>query len=62
MIILDTHIWIWWNHNDSKLTKNHREFINQERAFGLGICSISLIEISRLVSQNKLILPIPLQE
>lgn len=62
MIILDTHIWIWWNHNDQRLTQNHRQVINQERENGLGVCSISLIEISRLVSQNKLIIPIPIQE
>jgi PIN domain nuclease of toxin-antitoxin system len=62
VIILDTHIWIWWNHNDSKLTPPYKEAINQQRAYGLGICSISLIEITRLVTLNKLILPCSLQE
>lgn len=62
MIILDTHIWVWWNHNDPKLTTNHSKVINQERSNGLGICSISLIEISRLVTQNRLIIPCSLQE
>ncbi len=62
MIILDTHIWVWWNHNDLKLTSNHHEAINKERPLGLGISSISLIEITRLVTQNRLILPCTLQE
>ncbi|MGK7926782.1 MAG: type II toxin-antitoxin system VapC family toxin [Spirulina sp.] len=62
MIILDTHIWVWWNHNDPKLTLNHQEAIDRERPNGLGICSISAIEISRLVAANKLILPCPIQE
>lgn len=62
MIILDTHIWVWWNHHDSKLTSNHREEINKERPSGLGISSISLIEITRLVTQNRLIIPCSLQE
>ena len=62
MIVLDTHIWVWWNHNDSKLTTPHREAINRERPHGLGVCSISLLEISRLVTQNKLILPCSIQE
>ncbi|MEH1849441.1 MAG: type II toxin-antitoxin system VapC family toxin [Nostoc sp.] len=62
MIILDTHIWVWWNHNDSKLTLGQREAINRERPHGLGVCSISLLEISRLVTQNKLILPCSIQE
>ncbi len=62
MIILDTHIWVWWNHNDSRLTPTHHEVIKRERTHGLGICSISLLEISRLVTYNKLIIPCPLQE
>lgn len=62
MIILDTHIWVWWNHHDSKLTNAHHEAINKERPHGLGICSISLLEISRLVAQHKLILPCTLTE
>lgn len=62
MIVLDTHIWVWWNHNDSRLTPAYYEIINRERPYGLGVCSISLIEISRLLRQNKLILPCPLQE
>ncbi|MEH2409172.1 type II toxin-antitoxin system VapC family toxin [Nostoc sp.] len=62
MIILDTHIWVWWNHNDSRLTPPHREAINRERPHGLGVCSISLLEISRLVTQNKLIIPCSIQE
>ncbi|MGF1672116.1 MAG: type II toxin-antitoxin system VapC family toxin [Rivularia sp. (in: cyanobacteria)] len=62
MIVLDTHIWVWWNHNDPRLTPLHKEVINKERPHGLGVCSISLIEISRLVTQNKLIIPCPVQE
>lgn len=62
MIILDTHIWVWWNHNDSKLISNLDKIINEERSNGLGVCSITLIEISRLVTQNRLILPCSLQE
>jgi PIN domain nuclease of toxin-antitoxin system len=62
VIVLDTHIWVWWNHNDSRLTTSHQEAINKERPHGLGVCSISLIEISRLVTENKLIIPCPVQE
>ena len=28
MIILDTHIWIWWVDNNSRLTQRQRELIN----------------------------------
>ncbi|MDJ0845712.1 type II toxin-antitoxin system VapC family toxin [Crocosphaera sp.] len=62
MIILDTHIWVWWNHHDSRLTNHYQDIINQQRLQGLGVCSISLIEISRLVSKKRLILPCSIQE
>lgn len=28
IIILDTHIWIWWVDNNSRLTQRQRELIN----------------------------------
>jgi PIN domain nuclease of toxin-antitoxin system len=62
MIVLDTHIFVWWNQNDSKLTNYHRQVIEQEREYGLGISTISLIEIARLVSVGRIILPLPIQE
>ncbi|NEQ66587.1 MAG: type II toxin-antitoxin system VapC family toxin [Symploca sp. SIO2D2] len=62
MIVLDTHIFVWWNQNDPKLTSYHREVIEQERPNGLGVCTISLIEIARLVSAGRIILPLSIQE
>ncbi|MEO0015201.1 MAG: hypothetical protein RLZZ535_3590 [Cyanobacteriota bacterium] len=62
MIVLDTHIFVWWNQNDFKLTNYHREVIEREREYGLGISTISLIEIARLVSVSRIILPLPIQE
>ncbi|WP_293131396.1 PIN domain-containing protein [Okeania sp. SIO3I5] len=62
MIVLDTHIFVWWNQNDPKLTSYHREIIKRERPDGLGISTISLIEIARLVKVGRIILPLPIQE
>lgn len=62
MIILDTHIWVWWNQNDPRLTSNQREAIERERPYGLGVCTISLLEIVRLVRGGRLILPCQVQE
>jgi PIN domain nuclease of toxin-antitoxin system len=41
MIVLDTHIFVWWNQQDPKLTNYHREVISRERTNGLGICTLS---------------------
>ena len=62
MIFLDTHIFVWWNQNDPKLTSYHRDVIKNERPNGLGVCTISLIEIARLVSAGRIILPLPIEE
>ena len=62
MIILDTHIWFWWNQDSPRLTEFQKELIENSRQDGIGISSISLIEISRLVDRGRLILPKPLNE
>ena len=62
MVVLDTHIFVWWNQQDPKLTSHHFDIIERERRNGLGICTISLIEIARLVSVGRIILPVPIQE
>lgn len=62
MIILDTHIWLWWNQDSPQLTDFQKEVIENSRKEGIGISSISLIEISRLVERGRLFLPKTLGE
>ncbi len=62
MIILDTHIWLWWNQDSPRITEQQKDIIENARAEGIGISSITLIEISRLVDRGRLILPKPLKE
>ncbi len=62
MIVLDTHIFVWLNQNDPRLTNYHSQVIEKEREHELGISTISLIEIARLVSAERIILPLPIQK
>ncbi len=62
MLILDTHIWVWWNQLDPKLAQEQQVCIESERARGIGISTISLVEIARLVKRGRLILPKPVNE
>lgn len=62
MIILDTHIWIWWVNNNSRLTKRQRELINTYQSDGLGISIISCWEVAKLVENNRLILSCSVDE
>jgi PIN domain nuclease of toxin-antitoxin system len=62
VIVLDTHIWIWWVHGDSRLTADHVEVIAANEASGLGVSAISCWEVAKLVEYERLALPCPAGE
>lgn len=62
MIILDTHIWIWWVDDNPKLSIHNRQLIKANQASGLGISIISCWEIAKLVEKNRLIFKCPVEE
>lgn len=59
MIVLDTHIWVWWVHGDPQLPDEYRNFIAANESSGLGISAISCWEVAKLVELGRLILPQP---
>ncbi len=62
MIILDTHIWVWWVHGDEKLSSELKNYIRMHEADGLGVSDISSWEVAKLVERGRLILPLPVGE
>ena len=62
MIVLDTHIWVWWVHGDSRLTSSHSQLIDDNEDDEIGICSISLWEVAKLVELGRLVLPVALDQ
>lgn len=62
MIILDTHIWIWWVNESLRLTQRQKKIINENQVNGLGISIISCWEIAKLVEKERLVLSIPVEE
>lgn len=62
MIVLDTHIWIWWVHDDKKLTQAQRDVITANENDLIGIPAISCWEIAKLVELERLELPSSLEE
>ncbi len=62
MIVLDTHIRVWWIHGDAKLPAACQAILQQEEEQSLGISAISCWEIAKLVEYNRLQLPIPVGE
>ena len=62
MIVLDTHIWVWWVHGDERLTPTQLEVIRDNEAGAIGVSAISLWEIAKLVENGRLELPVPLEK
>lgn len=54
MIVLDTHIWVWWVDGSAQLPANYRTLIEAEAANGLGVCAISCWEVAKLVELGRL--------
>jgi PIN domain nuclease of toxin-antitoxin system len=57
MIVLDTHIWVWWVHDAPELTEEYRRVIVQHEPTGLGVSAISCWEVAKLVEKGRLGLP-----
>ena len=62
MIILDTHIWIWWVHGDPKLSQPAKIAIENNESLTIGISVMSCWEIAKLVEYNRLTLPCEISE
>lgn len=59
MIVLDTHIWVWWVHGDSSLAASTRTLLDSSEHAGIGVCAISCWEVAKLVERGRLTLPCP---
>lgn len=54
MILLDTHIWVWWVSDNEQLSDEHREIIELYLDTGLGVSIISCWEVAKLVEYKRL--------
>ncbi len=59
MIILDTHIWVWWVHGDPILSESTLSLLDSSSETGIGISAISCWEVAKLVERERLTLPCP---
>jgi PIN domain nuclease of toxin-antitoxin system len=62
VIVLDTHIWVWWVHGDEHLNKQQTDWLQENEEQGLGVSIISCWEVAKLVEYNRLTLPCPVAE
>lgn len=52
MILLDTHVWIWWATGSTRLSTSARHAIDDATA--IGVCAISVWEVAMLVQHGRL--------
>ncbi|MCD8490339.1 MAG: type II toxin-antitoxin system VapC family toxin [Desertifilum sp.] len=62
MIVLDTHIWVWWVQGDSRLTPQHQQWLDEYQTQGLGVSIYSCWEVAKLVEKGRLMLPAPIAQ
>jgi PIN domain nuclease of toxin-antitoxin system len=62
MIVLDTHIWIWWVNGSPELSTVKAQILSSCQAEGLGVSVISCWEIAKLVEKGRLVLALPVSE
>lgn len=62
MILLDTHIWVWWVDDNPQLVDRPRHLIQDNVRSGLEVSAISCWEVAKLVQYGRLELACPLEE
>ena len=62
MIVLDTHIWVWWVHGDPALSAPIRALLDSSEPTGIAVSAISCWEVTKLAERGRLTLPCPVLE
>lgn len=62
MILLDTHVWVWWVLGNPRLSAEKLKLLEEAESEGLGVSIMSCWEVAKLVELGRLDLPVPLEE
>ncbi len=62
MIVIDTHVWVWWVHGDPTLSASVRELLDSSEQAGIAVSAISCWEVAKLVERGRLTLPCPVYD
>ena len=62
MILLDTHVWVWWIDGSPQMSQVLREHVEANESMGLGVSVISCWEVAKLVELKRLELRCPVAE
>jgi PIN domain nuclease of toxin-antitoxin system len=53
VVVLDTHVWVWWLHDDPRLPASLRVYLDAQTG-GIGISAISCWEVAKLVEIQRI--------
>lgn len=62
MIVVDTHVWIWWILDTERLSDAQRRVMEDNEGDSIGVSAISCWEIAKLCEYRRLELPVELSE
>lgn len=62
MILLDTHILVWFVSSDTRLPARLQEILSERKHEGFAVSIISIWEIALLTSRNRLELYLPIEQ
>ena len=62
MIMLDTHVWVWWTIDPVRLSETQRQAIVSNEDDLIGVSAISCWEVAKLCEYGRLELPVGLSE
>ena len=62
MIMLDTHVWVWWTIDPVRLSETQRQAIASNEEDRIGVSAISCWEVAKLCEYGRLELPVGLSE
>jgi PIN domain nuclease of toxin-antitoxin system len=62
MILLDTHIWVWWVDENPQLSQRHTQLLQDNEQEGLGVSAMSCWEVAKLVERGRLQLACSIEE
>ena len=57
MILIDTHIWVWWVLDAARLRENQRQALANHENDGIGVSAISCWEVAKLAQHGQVQLP-----
>ena len=60
MIVLDTHIWVWWVQGDARLSAEAVSALDARGSEGIGVSAISFWEVAMLHGRGRVEFACPL--